>query len=193
MSNVRLDFDNNKTSPLHRTRGSAPDKPCSLNIGAKAENTKPKSYSSKYSHSSKSKNALSIHSKTFLFKSSSSKSLSNSRLSSSFKYSNAYYLSLNKRRKTYEQAQLVAKQVEERAKRQIKLLEKAFELEKQKITEEVLIAREDVERVEFDNYLDKALPYNQEKSYVVSEHKTRSGIDSAVRSLRQSTSNHQNC
>ena len=63
---------------------------------------------------------------------------------------------MNKRRKTYEQAQLVAKQVEERAKRQIKLLEKAFELEKQKITEEVLIAREDVERVEFDNYLDKA-------------------------------------
>ena len=28
---------------------------------------------------------------------------------------------------------------------------------------------------------------------MVSEHKTRSGIDSAVRSLRQSTSNHQNC
>ena len=125
MSNVRLGFDNNKTSPLHRTRGSAPDKPYSLNIGAKGENTKPKSCSSKYSHNSKSKNALSIHSKTFLSKSSSSKSLSNSRLSSSSKYSNAYYLSLNKRRK---------KQAEECAKRQLKLLEKTFELEKQKIT-----------------------------------------------------------
>ena len=49
------------------------------------------------------------------------------------------------------------------AKRQFKILEKSFELEKQKITEEVLIAREDTTRVEFNNYLDEALLHNPEK------------------------------
>ena len=41
----------------------------------------------------------------------------------------------------------VAKKADERAKRQLKLLEKFSELEKQKLTEEVLIAREDATRV----------------------------------------------
>ena len=104
------------------------------------------------------KNALSIHSKMFLSKSSSLKSLSNSGSSSSSKYANAYYLLLNEHRRTSKQAQLVTQQAEECAKRQLKLLEKSFELEKQKITEEVLIACEDTTRVEFNNYLDE--PYH---------------------------------
>ena len=163
VSNVHLDFDNKKTSPLRKTRVFEPEKPCSLNRSVKGENTKSQLCSSKSSHSSKSKNTLSIHSKTFLSKSSSSRPLSNSGSSSSSKYSNAYYLSLNERRKSSKQAQLVAKQAEERAKRQLKLLEKSFELETQKITEEVLVAREGATRVEFNNYLDEALPYNPEK------------------------------
>ena len=81
-----------------------------------------------------------------LSNSSLSKSLSNSVSSSSSKNPNAFYLSLNERRKSSEQAQLVAKQAEECAKKQLKLLEKSFELEKQKITEEVLIAREDAKK-----------------------------------------------
>ena len=170
-----------KTSPLRKTRCSEPDKPCSLNRSVKRGNTKSESCSSKSSHSSKPKNTLSIHSKTSVSKSSSSKSLSNLGLPSSFRYSNAYYLSLNERKKTPENAQLVAKQAEERAKRQLKLLEKSFEFEKQKITEEL------------NNYLDEALQFNPEKSHAVSEHEARSGTDSAVRSRRQATSNHQNC
>ena len=140
VSNVHLDFDSKKTSTPGKTACSERDKPCSLNRRAKGANTKSES---KSCHSSKSKNAFSIHSKTSLSKSSLSKSQSNSGSSSSSKYSNAYYLSLNERRKNSEHAQLVAKQAEELAKRQLKLLEKSFELEKQSRTEEVLIACED--------------------------------------------------
>ena len=173
VSNVQVDFDSKKTSPLRKTKCSEPEKPCSLNRNVGDE--KSESCSSKSSHGSTSKNALSIHSKMSLSNSSSSKSLSNSGSSSSSKNSNAYCLSLNEPRKTSEHAQLVSKQAEECAKRQLKLLEKSFELEKQKITEEVLIAREDAKRVDFNNYLDEALPHNPKKSQVVSERETRLG------------------
>ena len=123
---------------------------------------------------------LSIHCKTSLY-TSLSKSLSNSDSSSSSKYSNTYYLSLNEHWKTSEHAQLVTKQAKEHTRRQLKLLEKSFKLEKQKITEEVLIAHGDATTVEFNNYLDEAPPVNPEKSHAVSQPKTRSGIDSAVR------------
>ena len=135
---------------------------------------------------------LSIHCKTSLY-TSLSKSLSNSDSSSSSKYSNTYYLSLNEHWKTSEHAQLVTKQAKEHTRRQLKLLEKSFKLEKQKITEKVLIAHGDATTVEFNNYLDEAPPVNPQKSHAVSQPKTRSGIDSAVRSCHQATSNHQNC
>ena len=106
------------------------DKACSLNRSAEGGNTKSDSSSWKPSHSTKSKKALSIHTKTSLSKSSSSKLLLHSGWSSGSKYSNAYYLSLNERRKTSEHEQLVTKQAEECAKNQIKLLKKSFELEK---------------------------------------------------------------
>ena len=80
-----------------------------------------KSCNSKSCQSSKSKIALSIDTKTSLCKSSSLKSLSNLGLSSGSKYSNAYYLSLNEQRKTSEHEQLVAKEAEESAKRQLKV------------------------------------------------------------------------
>ena len=100
---------------------------------------------------------------------------------------------MNGRRKTSEHAQLVVKQAEECAKSQLKLVEKSFELGKQKITEEVLIGCEDATRVEFNNYLDEALPYNPKKSHMVSEHETRSGVGSAVSPRCQATSDHHNC
>ena len=159
-SNLHLDFDDKKTSPLSKTRCSEPGKSCSLNRSAKGKNPKSESCSSKFCHSIKSKHAFSIHSKTFLSKSSSSKLLSNSGSCSSPKYSNAYYLSLNERRKSSEKTQLVAKQAEERAKRKLKLLEESLELEKQKVTQEVLIAREGATRFEFNNYFDEALQYH---------------------------------
>ena len=106
------------------------DKACSLNRSAEGGNTKSDSSSWKPSHSTKSKKALSIHTKSSLSKSPSSKLLLHSGWSSGSKYSNAYYLSLNERRKTSEHEQLVTKQAEESAKNQIKLLKKSFELEK---------------------------------------------------------------
>ena len=96
VSNVQLESDSKKTSPLCKTWCSESNKACSLNRSAKGGNTKFESCGSKFSHSSKSKNILSIHTKASLSKSSSSKSLSNS----GPKYSNAYYLSLHEHRKT---------------------------------------------------------------------------------------------
>lgn len=58
---------------------------------------------------------------------------------------------------------------------------------------EVLIDREDAKRLDFNNYLDEALPFNPEKSHVVSEHETRWGIDSTIMTCLQVTSNNQNC
>ena len=50
----------------------------------------------------------------------------------------------------------------------------------------------DATRVEFNNYLNDALPYNTEKNHV-SEKETRSGVDSTDRSAHQATAYHQNC
>ena len=50
----------------------------------------------------------------------------------------------------------------------------------------------DATRVEFNNYLNDALPYNPEKNHV-SEKETRSGVDSTDRSAHQATAYHQNC
>ena len=54
---------------------------------------------------------------------------------------------------------------------------------------EVLIDREDAKRLDFNNYLDEALPFNPEKSHAVSEHETRWGIDPTIMTCLQVTSN----
>ena len=72
--------------------------------------------------------------------------------------SNASYLSVSERRKSAEHAKLAARQAEERAQRQLKLLEQSFELERQKIKEEVLVARENATLVEHQNLLNECLP-----------------------------------
>ena len=72
--------------------------------------------------------------------------------------SNASYLSVRERRKSAEHAKLAARQAEERAQRQLKLLEQSFELERQKSKEEVLVARENATHVEHRNFLNECLP-----------------------------------
>ena len=72
--------------------------------------------------------------------------------------SNALYLSVSERRKSVEHAKLVARQAEEHTQRQFKLLEQSFELERQKIEGEVLVARENATLVEHQNFLKECLP-----------------------------------
>ena len=62
----------------------------------------------------------------------------NSSSSSSETVPSASYLAIYKRRKTAEQANLYVKQAQERSQRKLKLLEKSFELEKQRIVNEVM-------------------------------------------------------
>lgn len=49
--------------------------------------------------------------------------------------------------------------------RQLMLLDKSLEHEKQKIAEKVLIAPEDATKVEFNDHLEEVLPQNQEKAH----------------------------
>ena len=72
--------------------------------------------------------------------------------------SNASYLSVSECRNTAEHAKLAARQVGERAQRQIKLLEQSFEHERQKNKEEVLVARENATLAEHQNLLNECLP-----------------------------------
>ena len=71
---------------------------------------------------------------------------------SSSKLSSISYISLNERRKTTEHAKIIAKQAKEHAQMQIKLLEQTFELEKEKLREEALIAKENATVAELENY-----------------------------------------
>ena len=64
-------------------------------------------------------------------------------------------LPLIERRKPTEHAKLAARQVEEPAQRQLKLLEQWLELERQKIKEEILVAHENETIVEHGNFLNE--------------------------------------
>ena len=65
------------------------------------------------------------------------------------------YLSILERRKTVEQAKLLAIQAEERTKRKLKFLEKSFELEKEKLLDQVIKARNKAALVELERKLDE--------------------------------------
>ena len=82
---------------------------------------------------------------------------------SKFSYSttgstNTLYLSVSERRKSAEHAKLAARQAEERAQRQLKLLEQSFDLERQRIKEEVIVSHENATLVEHQNFLNECLP-----------------------------------
>ena len=61
------------------------------------------------------------------------------------------YLSILERRKTKEQAKLLAKQAEERLKPKLKFLEKSYELEKEKLLDEIIEARNKAALVELEH------------------------------------------
>ena len=67
-------------------------------------------------------------------------------------------MSISERRKTAEHAKLATRQIKGRAQMQLKFLEQSFELERQKIKEEVLVARENAILVEQTNLLNECLP-----------------------------------
>ena len=71
---------------------------------------------------------------------------------------NTSYVSVSERRKSPEHAKLAARQAEERAQRQLKLLEQSFDLERQRIKEEVIVSRENATLVEHQNFLNECLP-----------------------------------
>ena len=72
--------------------------------------------------------------------------------------SSASYLSVSEHRKTAKHAQLATKEVEERAQRQLKVLEQSFEFERRKLKKEVLVSRENATLVEHRNLLNECLP-----------------------------------
>ena len=67
------------------------------------------------------------------------------------------YLSILERRKTAEQANLLAIQAEESSKRNLKFLEKSFELEKEKLLDQVIEARNKAALVELERKHDEDL------------------------------------
>ena len=127
------------------------------NVKTKSHSSKSKesvSVSSK-SQSNKSKTSCDYIEKSLSIESKSTKSKSSS--STSSKSSKVSYLSLSERRRTVEQAKLIAKQAEDRAQMKIKLLEQTFELKKEKLREEAFLARQNATAVEFENYINQTL------------------------------------
>ena len=91
--------------------------------------------------------------------------------------SNASYLSVSERRKTAEHAKLASRQIEERAQRQLKLLEQSFELERQKIKEEVLVAHENATLVEHQNLLNECLPKEVKGRFLSAQSQSSNSFD----------------
>ena len=81
----------------------------------------------------------------------------NSSSSSSGTVSSDSYLAIYERRKTAEQPTLCAKQAQERLHRTLKLLEKSFELEKQRIVNEVMEAENKAELAKLETHFDGIL------------------------------------
>ena len=65
------------------------------------------------------------------------------------------YLSVNERRKTVAHAKLIAQQVKECTIRKLDLLERSFELEKQKILDEELEAKNNADLVALNSRIDE--------------------------------------
>ena len=97
-------------------------------LSSKSGKSRDASKSSK-DRKSKSKSNISVHSRTSIH----SELSAHTRSSSSQGKSNASYFAVLERRKTAEHAKLLADQVEESAKRKLKILEKSLDLEKEKI------------------------------------------------------------
>ena len=99
----------------------------------------------------------SVHSKNSSSNSTSSKPSSKIESASSSSSSVVSYLSLNERLKTTEHAKMLEKEEEDRLNK-IELLERNFESEKQKLREQVLIARETANIAQFDSYFGEVIP-----------------------------------
>ena len=65
------------------------------------------------------------------------------------------YVSVNECRKTAENAKLTMQKVQERKKRKLDLLERSFELEKQNILDEELVAKNNADFVALDSKIDE--------------------------------------
>ena len=83
--------------------------------------------------------------------------------------SNASYFAVLERQKTAEHAKLLADQVEERAKRKLKILEKSLDLEKEKIENETSEARSKAIIAEYESKLDERNQFSNNNSSVVSK------------------------
>ena len=91
---------------------------------------------------------------SFSICSSQSKNLSSS---NSETVSSASYLAIYERRKTAEQANLYAKQAQKRSHHKLRPLEKSFELEKQRIVDEVMEAENKAAIVNFKTHINGVL------------------------------------
>ena len=99
---------------------------------------------------SKSKSNISVHSRTSVHSQLSARTHGSSLQGKS----NASYFAVLERRKTAEHAKLLADQVEESAKRKLKILEKSLDLEKAKIENETFEARSKAIIAEYESKLD---------------------------------------
>ena len=77
--------------------------------------------------------------------------------SSSSSETSASYLAIYERRKIAEQVTLYAKQAQERSHRKLKLLDKFFELEKQRIINEVMEAEDKAALANLETHFDDVL------------------------------------
>ena len=114
---------------------------------AKSRDTSKSSSNSK----NKSKSNISVHSRTSLHSQPSART----RSSSSQGQSNASYFAVLERRKTAEHAKFLADQVEESAKRKLKILRKSLDLEKEKNENEAFEERSKAIIAEYESKLDE--------------------------------------
>ena len=70
-------------------------------------------------------------------------------------FSETSYLSVNERRKAPEHAELIVQQAEERTTRKLDLLERSFEVEKQKTLDKKLEAKNNVDLAALDSNMDE--------------------------------------
>ena len=140
----------------------------------------------------------SVHSKSSSSKSNSLKPSSKIESASSSSSSVVLYLSLNELHKTTEHAKMLVKEVEDRLDT-TELLERNFESEKQKLREQVLIARQTANIAQFDSYFGEVVP-DEAKSNISNarfthtlspiDFKTNQIFEAVASSCRQSKPTH---
>ena len=162
VSNIKahlVNYFNLNSENIKKIKQNSLKSSSSLSKSSKSESEKSKK-SSKPSH-------LKSHSK------SSTSSHSSSSHKSNLKRTEASYFAILERRKTADHAKLIADQEEEHGNRKVKILEKTLELEKEKLENDKMEARNKAILTVFETRYDDVSQFSENKYKCESKSRTR--------------------